>query len=73
MEEYLEEGDIKDIVKKHSQSIQYLIMLVMQKERKRELSDDEAEANEADNKEEDKMNLDEQAEKDDEEKPDNYV
>ncbi|KAI0987928.1 hypothetical protein GJ496_009947 [Pomphorhynchus laevis] len=44
----------------------------MQKERKRELSDDEAEANEADNKEEDKMNLDEQAEKDDEEKPDNY-
>ncbi|KAI0981501.1 hypothetical protein GJ496_000961 [Pomphorhynchus laevis] len=68
---YLEEREIKDIVKKHSQSIQYPIMLVTQKEREREMSDDEAEPDEAE-KEEDKMNVDEQAEKDDEENPENY-
>ncbi|KAI0981327.1 hypothetical protein GJ496_001693 [Pomphorhynchus laevis] len=68
-----EQREIKDIVKKHSQSIQYPIMLVMQKEREREMSDDEAVPDEAENKEEDKMNVDEQADKDDEEKPENYV
>ncbi|KAI0986779.1 hypothetical protein GJ496_008495 [Pomphorhynchus laevis] len=73
LQEYLEEREIKDIVKKHSQPIQYPIMLVMQKEREREMSDDEAEPDEAEKKEEDKMNVDEQAEKDDEEKPDNYA
>ncbi|KAI0987941.1 hypothetical protein GJ496_007267 [Pomphorhynchus laevis] len=44
----------------------------MQKEREREMSDDEAEPDEAEKKEEDKMNVDEQAEKYDEEKPENY-
>ncbi|KAI0989193.1 hypothetical protein GJ496_008179 [Pomphorhynchus laevis] len=73
LEEYLEEREIKDIVKRHSQSIQYPFMLVMQKERKREMSDNEAEPDEAEKKEEDKMNVDELAEKDDEEKPEKDV
>ncbi|KAI0987356.1 hypothetical protein GJ496_001428 [Pomphorhynchus laevis] len=68
LEEYLEEREIKGIVKKHSQSIQYPIMLVMQKEREMEMSDDEAELDEAE-KEEDNMNVDEHDKKDDDEKP----
>ncbi|KAI0990187.1 hypothetical protein GJ496_000629 [Pomphorhynchus laevis] len=35
LDEYLEEHEINDIVKKHSQSIQYPIILVMQKDRER--------------------------------------
>ncbi|KAI0981064.1 hypothetical protein GJ496_003812 [Pomphorhynchus laevis] len=73
LDEYLEEREIKDIVKKHFQSIQYPIMLVMQKKREREMSDDKVEPDEAEKKKEDKMNVDEQAEKDDNEKPENYV
>ncbi|KAI0977984.1 hypothetical protein GJ496_005007 [Pomphorhynchus laevis] len=72
LEEYLEERESKDIVNKHSQSLQYPIMLVMQKERENEMSDDEAEPDDAD-KEEDKINVDEQAEKDEAEKPENYA
>ena len=41
--EYLDEKKVKEIVKKHSQFIGYPIKLVVEKERDREIEDDEAE------------------------------
>nr|WKF55083.1 heat shock protein 90 [Protohermes costalis] len=51
--EYLEEHKIKDIVKKHSQFIGYPIKLLVEKERDKELSDDEAEEEKKEEGEED--------------------
>merc|ERR1712170_63638 len=48
--EFLEEKKVKEIVKKHSQFIGYPIRLLVQKERSKEVSDDEADKDDKDKK-----------------------
>jgi len=47
MTEYVEEKKLKEIVKKHSQFIGYPIKMLVEKEREKEVSDDEAEPEDA--------------------------
>merc|ERR1712098_515534 len=49
--DYVEEKKIKEVVKKHSQFIGYPIKLLVEKERDKEVSDDEAEEKMEDEKE----------------------
>ncbi|XP_030032643.2 heat shock protein 83 [Manduca sexta] len=68
--EFIEEHKIKEIVKKHSQFIGYPIKLMVEKEREKELSDDEAEEEKKREAEDDKPKIEDVGEDEEEDKKD---